>query len=222
MFRVLSEILVAIRDDVRFTGLSSDCMAALAKPTIHLQTKLRQLKKECSPEHGNFTDGPYIESMIETLNVIIHRLLVVVVSRPNSHDNDQLVLYNLNKACSDQFRPSWTHEKDPSEILAKSDDKICVVCLDELTEDSNIAVLDSCDHLMCASCAQLTLMGDICTIEIVRVPGFIPVTRAVTGKLKRCPYCASTVSHWSTSAMIKTPNAHMMSRILNCKPWPRS
>ena len=149
----------------------------------------------------------------EAFDVILHRHFVYLL---NHTENQSLDLINhtdvpLITALANKIKHisspeptfSWSHHKDPADVLSGSDDKICVICTEDLNIDSDIAVLDVCNHLLCATCAEVALMGKISHVD-ENPDGTL---RASADKPKRCPYCARTVSKWSTRRMLKLKNS---------------
>ena len=145
----------------------------------------------------------------EAFDVILHRHFVYLLNHTENqsldlmnHTDIPLITSLANKIkhiSSPEPTFSWSHNKNPADVLSGSDDKICVICTEDLNMASDFAVLDVCNHLLCAPCAEVALMGNISHVE-ENPDGTL---RASADKPKRCPYCAVTVSRWSTSGMLK-------------------
>ena len=55
------------------------------------------------------------------------------------------------------FKNSPLEEKIPDDVdlnTLRPDEKICPVCMEDQNQDSPFAILDSCEHSVCPTCAD--------------------------------------------------------------------
>ena len=82
--------------------------------------------------------------------------------------------------------------------LLNPDDNECPICGDSIDANSDFAVLDTCNHLMCTDCAEVTLMGQV--VDMIPLDGG---HIAELGKIPKCPCCRRKVGQWTTTHIMK-------------------
>ena len=86
--------------------------------------------------------------------------------------------------------------------LRSVDNEECVICGDEIREDSDFAVLDTCNHFMCTDCAEVALMGRVFDV-VPNPPELLGGHEVELSKVPKCPCCRRQVKEWTTSYHIK-------------------
>ena len=99
--------------------------------------------------------------------------------------------------------------------LLKPDDNECAICGDSLDANSDFAVLDTCNHLMCTDCAEVTLMGEVVDlVPLGEESDDVEYGHLVElGKIPRCPCCRRQVGQWTTTHILK------FCQVNKCKFW---
>ena len=120
---------------------------------------------------------------------------------------------HFGNALKDNVQEAYRH-------LRSVDNQECVICGDEIREDSDFAVLDTCNHFMCTDCAEVALMGRVFDV-VLNPPEHVEVEwplgqcrcrcevenvrqkEVKWSKVPKCPCCNRQVKEWTTSYHIK-------------------
>ena len=154
---------------------------------------------------------PYLCLFKDTLDVLIfrHYKFFMGVHRNNA---EMETILSKSKWLLDSILdqgPTTTHfetslqdkvgTQDGVAHLLTANDKSCAICLEEINENSDFAVLDTCNHLMCTDCAEVTLMGDVSDVATYEeVDGY----DVALDKIGKCPCCRKEVMEWTTSKLL--------------------
>ena len=164
---------------------------------------------------------PYLCSLGDVLDVIAYRHLKLFLNKYRYTPNIKNYLANIpaedlfcfsRKACETNKFSKTLQEKlgvdlDVSHLL-KPDDNECAICGVGLDTNSDFAVLDTCNHLMCTDCAEVTLMGKVVDLipleeETDDEDGDDHRHMVVLGKVPKCPCCRREVGQWTTTHIMK-------------------
>ena len=227
--QTLKDLLICLRDVKENNHNSQSCKYVLSqimkikKSLVFMQRIQNEQFKESY--WCNFYIYPFIYAIQDVLDVIIFRYFRKFVTEHIDSMNLVYFLYDWRSDINDvlDIGPSTEYfnnalqEKVGSRLdvpyFLMAGDNECVICDVKLKEDSDFAVLDSCNHLMCANCAETTLMGRVSafhendqhideeTGELIDiVPGGYC---AALEKVPRCPICRREVGCWTTSHLVQ-------------------
>ena len=156
---------------------------------------------------------PYLCYLGDVVEIIVYRHIKLFLHKCKSTQGMKKYLANIpekdlhymsRKRCEAKNFKIILQEKlgvdlEVSQLL-KPDDNECPICGDSLDANSDFAVLDSCNHLMCTDCAEVTLMGEVVDL----IPDDVDYGHIVElGKIPKCPCCRREVGQWMTTHIMK-------------------
>ena len=171
---------------------------------------------------GNAHVYPYLCSLGDVVDVIAYRYLKLFLHKYKYTPGMEKYLGSIRqeeefhrisrKGCKTQNFNSALQDKLGVNLevshLVNADNSECPICSDSLDANSDFAVLDACNHLMCTDCAEVTLMGKV--VDLVPLyeesddDDDAEYSHLVElGKIPKCPCCRQEVGQWTTTHIMK-------------------
>ena len=157
-------------------------------------------------QDGDIYIYPYLLLIKDVLDLIIYRHYEKAtdkfkhVAEINLFTHGNICAYiksGMRVPSSKSFQFALQGKNGVSHLLT-SEKENCVICGDEIYEDSDFAVLDTCNHFMCTDCADVCLMSKV---SLVTEEDPIGISVEM-GKIAECPCCRRKVNNWCTSKQI--------------------
>ena len=234
VLKKLKDILVYLRDNkneelkamfVKKSSIPAPIIFYLLETTLQIQRIIKEFRN--TYEQMYTTDPicdayiyPYLCSLSDVVEVILYRhLKLFIYTYKYTADMDNYLSYiHVNilshfsiNGCETQNFSGTLQEKlgvnlEVSHLLKP--DSECSICGDSLDVNSDFAVLDTCNHLMCADCAEVTLMGEV--FDLIPLQGGADDENSddhghivELGKIPKCPCCRREVGQWTTTHVMK-------------------
>ena len=177
-------------------------------------------RSENNPNYNACSIYPYLCSLDDVVEVIVYRHLKLFLHKSKSTQGMKNYLayipkgdlrYMSIKGCKTKNFNITLQEKLGVDLevshLLKPDSE-CPICGKSLDSNSDFAVLDTCNHLMCTDCAEVILMGQV--VDLIPLYGEsnddvdVDYGHIVKlGKVPKCPCCRREVSQWTTTHIMK-------------------
>ena len=241
----LKNILVYLRDSkndelkamsTKESSISASIMFYLLKTTLKIRETvkyfIRTYDKHINDDVCKAYIYPYLCSLDDAVEVIAYRHLKLFLNDYKYSPDMQNYLPNLSKKLLYHFSRKGCKPKDFNNTLQEKlgvdlevshllePDSECAICGESLDANSDFAVLDTCSHLMCTDCAEVTLMGNV--VDLIPMGGETDDENdnddhhghiVQLGKIPKCPCCRRKVGQWTTTHIMK------FSQINGCHFW---
>ena len=230
----LKDVLVYVRDNneelkvmyAEDSPISAPILFYLLSITLKVYRTVEYLIKTCKSEcyQNNASCNeyiyPYLCSLRDVVEVIAYRHLKLFLYKYKFNPDMENYLANIPKQDLHCISRKGCVTKDFNialqgklgvdlklSHLLKPDENECAVCGVSLDAYSDFAVLDTCNHLMCTDCAEVTLMGEV----IDMIPLYMETDDddddhahlIELGKIPKCPCCRREVGQWTTTNIMK-------------------
>ena len=156
---------------------------------------------------------PYFYLILDNLNVLVHRHLKHVTRMYKnaskledfySEDDSRIVISNFQETMKGRGPVAKTFDVNQQELeevisnLLMLNQDECTICHAKINQESDLALLTSCTHLMCADCAEVEFMAEVSSSRTDE-HGAVKVQ---LGKTPRCR-CGLEVVAWTTTHLMK-------------------
>ena len=178
----LSDVLIYLREGMRseLEGMHGDeesVPAHISLFIIHSLMKIKasvqhmlRLSKQFNCLSCDIHVFPYVYVVQDSLDVLIHQYFDLFVKKYRCTGEMNIFLKLWKPVLNGILKKGPSAKLVASNIQDKLESRLgisylsfigcdeCAICGDDIYEDSDFAVLDACNHLMCACCAKVSYM----------------------------------------------------------------